>query len=116
MGVLPADPRVHSVIGKVEIKSIDAERNSAKDFAGSQGYKTQVTSGSEIGIDRKDCLGLHAGLVKGANGESSIDTRYETDDDWGAGNEQDSDPSIIGIWVASDFLKDIEAMTFRDDF
>lgn len=57
-----------------------------------------------------------ASLVEGTNTEGGIDTRHETNDNRGAGNEQDGDPGIIGKRIAADLFNDIEAMAFGDDF
>lgn len=113
MGILPADPRADAARGVVA-SDIDGEGDSAEDISACKGHETEVLTGSEVGVTRKNRLGFSTSLVESTDAEDSIYTRDESNPDGRSRDEQEGDPSKTRGRPASDILKDVEPMTLGD--
>ena len=113
VGVGPANPGPDAGVD-VERNGVATEGDGAEDFNSGEAHKPDVSAGGEVVVAGKELIELRSALVEVHDAQDSIDSRNDTDDDWGAEHKDVGDPSVVGEGPAANVFEDVEAMALGD--
>lgn len=115
VGVSPAEPggdASHDVDGD----DPGAEGNGASHLNASEEHEADVSVVGEVAVAREELVELSGPLPEQANAHGTVDRGNETDEDWLAVDEDESDGGVVGEGEAADILEDVEAVTLNNVF
>jgi len=113
VGVCPSQPGVHSLLD-VGDDGVDGKREVDNDFPETEGHEAEVAVLGAVAVASHDLFKLRASPPECTNGQDSIDSRDESDEEGNHIYQDKGDGGIIDSGPASKVFKNVEAMTLRN--